>query len=213
MENNSEQFRILLLCTGNVCRSPLAAQLLGNRLRDVPDITVASAGIRALVGTTMPAPAQDIARKLGVSKPDEHRGLQVSVDLLESADLILVMAREHRRAVVKMAPSVTRKTFTLREFSRLAQATSDSDLATEIGNHSASSIERLQAAVRAVTFSRELFQPLSNPTDDDVTDPYMQNQKIYSQSADEMLPAVEETASLLRKSLAFPIEGESDAKR
>ncbi|WP_080792847.1 hypothetical protein [Corynebacterium pacaense] len=209
MESNPGHFRILTICTGNVCRSPLAAQLINDRLRDTPVITVTSAGVQALVDEPMPEPAQELARSLGVRNPGGHLGRQIDRDLVESADLILVMAREHRRAVVELTPRATRKVFTIRGFARLAEATTDLDLAAEIGAGEAGGIERLRAAVRAVTLSRDIFQPLRNPGDDDVTDPYRQGPKVYAQTAEDLLPAVERTVELLRKSLTLPVEGEN----
>lgn len=61
--------RILTVCTGNICRSPLAAELLASRL-DPQNFIVESAGTSALVGEQMPDPAIEIATRLGARAPN-----------------------------------------------------------------------------------------------------------------------------------------------
>jgi protein arginine phosphatase len=92
--------RILLVCTGNICRSPLAEALVRRSLEEhgVSDVTVLSAGTGAWDG----APASEGAYLVGLERGLDlsgHRARLLTRELVESADLILTMARHHRARV------------------------------------------------------------------------------------------------------------------
>ncbi|NVN56148.1 low molecular weight phosphotyrosine protein phosphatase [bacterium Scap17] len=97
---------ILVVCTGNICRSPVGESLLKQAL---PGKTVHSAGVGALVDHPVEPTAARFAVESGL-EVDEHRARQVSVEMLTAADLILVMSDGHRRAINQMAPQVSGKT-------------------------------------------------------------------------------------------------------
>ncbi|MCS5480807.1 low molecular weight phosphatase family protein [Corynebacterium sp. YIM 101645] len=194
-------FSILTVCTGNICRSPLAQQLLAEQLWDIPEISVSSAGTRALVGEPMFDVTQQVARSYGVEDIDSHRAQQVTERLLESSDLILTMTRDHRRAVVELSPRVTRQVFTIREFARLAEVTTDEALASAIGQEEDSPIARLRAVLKAVTSGRSLLSPLADPTEDDVIDPYKREMEVHEASAEQLTPAIDAVVSLVRRSV------------
>jgi protein-tyrosine phosphatase len=105
--------RILVVCVGNICRSPMAEAVLRQALLDRGrEVEVRSAGIGALVGY----PADDNVRLLlerrGIDVSG-HRAIQVNRDLLYWADLILVMEDEHRLALHRREPSAAGKVFLL----------------------------------------------------------------------------------------------------
>ncbi len=95
--------RILLVCTGNICRSPLAEALLRRDLkaRGFPEIDVGSAGTGAWDG----APASEGAYLVGLERGLDlsgHRARLLTRELVESADLVLTMARHHRARVEEL---------------------------------------------------------------------------------------------------------------
>ncbi len=97
--------RILTVCVGNICRSPMAEAELARRLasRGVKAV-VESAGIAALVGR----PADPIAQELMLERGSDissHRARQLTPDLIRSFELILVMESEQQRAVEAILPS------------------------------------------------------------------------------------------------------------
>jgi protein-tyrosine-phosphatase len=92
--------RVLLVCTGNICRSPLAAVMLGRALgqRNVRDVDVRSAGTGAWDGAPASEGAYLVALENGLDL-SEHRAQLLTRDLVEGSDLILTMARHHRARV------------------------------------------------------------------------------------------------------------------
>jgi len=96
---------VLVVCVGNICRSPLGARLLADALRDT-DIIVSSAGIGALVGHGADATTAEIAQARGVSL-EGHVARQFTADLGKAHDLILVMEPGHKREIARNAPELS----------------------------------------------------------------------------------------------------------
>jgi protein-tyrosine phosphatase len=105
--------RILIVCTGNICRSPMAEYMLRSRLAEKGrNADIRSAGIGALIGH----PADPTTAKLLLARQIDvapHRARQLDQDMNRWAELILVMEPYHREAVTELAPSARGKTFLL----------------------------------------------------------------------------------------------------
>ncbi len=109
--------RILVVCIGNICRSPTAEFLLRERLHhqsDLPQpvVQVASAGLSAMVGHPMEATAAQVMREHGVEGAS-HRARQLTPAMLHASDLVLVMEKSHAAAIARMAPEASGKVFLL----------------------------------------------------------------------------------------------------
>ena len=116
----SETFGVLVVCLGNLCRSPLAERLLRSRLADEAAVDVSSAGVRAVVGAPMDASAAlELSRLGGDSAGFVAR--QLTAAMVTEADLVLTATRALRSKVVELAPAALRRTFTLRELAALLE--------------------------------------------------------------------------------------------
>jgi len=100
---------ILVLCIGNICRSPVAQVLLAQAL---PDKTVLSAGLGALVGEPADRHSLALTADAGLDLSD-HRAAQVNRAMCAWADLILVMEDAHRIELERRYPMVRGKVFRL----------------------------------------------------------------------------------------------------
>lgn len=91
---------ILVVCVGNICRSPVGERILAGLL---PNAKVTSAGIGALVGHGADDTAAEVAEARGISLSG-HVARQFTNRIGEENDLILVMEEGHRREIAKQAP-------------------------------------------------------------------------------------------------------------
>jgi protein-tyrosine phosphatase len=105
--------RILMVCLGNICRSPMAEGILKhNLIATRPDIQVSSAGLAAIVDH----PAATIAcsllqtRKIDLSA---HAARQLTDTMVREADLILVMERQQKKKIESLYPYALGKVFLL----------------------------------------------------------------------------------------------------
>jgi protein-tyrosine-phosphatase len=88
--------RILFVCTGNICRSPLAVAVARQEIERAgyDGVEVESAGVAALVGSPATTQASTVAREHGASL-DGHRARQLTPELLAATDLVVGMERHH----------------------------------------------------------------------------------------------------------------------
>lgn len=108
---------ILVVCTGNICRSPTTASFLrrelGARLGPLAP-EVRSAGTLGWDGNLPPPEAVAAGAELGIDL-SSHRAAGLTERMVEEADLVLAMASEHRDAIVEVVPDARARTFTLKE--------------------------------------------------------------------------------------------------
>lgn len=98
---------VLVVCTGNICRSPMAAALLAERAKERgAALEVASAGVAALVGRPAPEPVIELMNARGIDVSG-HRGRQLTAKLGAGHDLILVMENRQREFVMRQWPVLT----------------------------------------------------------------------------------------------------------
>jgi protein-tyrosine phosphatase len=175
----TKPFSVLIVCTGNICRSPLAEQLLRARFAAVGiPAVIHSAGTGALVGHEMTPEAALLSQRYG-GDPAGHAARQLTPELIAGADLVLTATRQHRADTVSLAPRALRHTFTLNQFARLAGAEAvESTSVVE----PAESTEAIRAYVAEIAATRGFAPPVLRADDDDIIDPYRQSQAIYDQA-------------------------------
>ncbi len=108
---------ILVVCTGNICRSPMAAALLAHEIEAAGldgQVVVASAGTYAVVGAGASGGSILAMADRGLDL-SAHRARQLETKLVQDADVILVMEEAHRRSIFYTWPQALRKTFLLSE--------------------------------------------------------------------------------------------------
>jgi protein-tyrosine phosphatase len=187
----SDTWTVLMVCTGNLCRSPLAEHLAAAHFP--PGATcrplIHSAGVHAQPDEPMHPHAAALLRARGCD-PDAFRSRRLTRDLIETSDLVLCATREHRSAVVGIAPRALRRTYTMREFGRLTCAVRRADLPTgqvrPAGEFLASAAWAARCAGRVVPASL-----------DNLTDPVEQGRTKFETCAAMIEDALSTPMSLL----------------
>jgi protein-tyrosine phosphatase len=153
---------ILVVCTGNVCRSPMAEGFLRTALErrlgtDTP--AVRSAGTAGWDGSGAMPESIEAARERGV-EIGGHVARRLEPPMVEQADLLVCMAAEHRDAIASWFPAAADRTFTLKELARLLE---------HLGPLEPVAADPLARVAAADEARRSGFR--GNPLDEDVVDP------------------------------------------
>lgn len=193
-----ETFSILTVCSGNICRSPLAERLLRAGLAQWPQVSASSAGTIGMTGHPMTDQAAALARQFG-GDPTGHAARELTAQQLTDADLVFAMSREHRRAIAELAPRAIRYTFTIREFARLIGEVTDLDLDDTAGLPADDIAGRFASLLEVASSQRGIVAPPLSADDDDVVDPYRRSDETYAESARQLVPAVDAVVSLFQR--------------
>lgn len=179
---------ILVLCTGNVCRSPVGERLLQRQLlaRGI-DARVHSAGF-VLDGRPISDESLELLAARGIDAAD-HRSRVVDASMIAAADLVLGMAREHVREAVLLDRSALSRTFTLRELVRRAEI-----MGPRQPGHGFAEWLRLAAGDRTPSAL------LGNSPEDDIEDPMGRRFGIHKKVAAQIDAEVTRLVDL-----AFPV--------
>ena len=109
--------RVLVVCVGNICRSPMAEALLRARLGHRAGFQVASAGLSALAGHPADPHAVALLAERGIDL-SSHRARQLTPEFLAGADLVVVMEQGHEDAVHRLAPQSRGKVHRIGRFGK-----------------------------------------------------------------------------------------------
>ena len=165
LDSRRSMASILVVCTGNICRSPMAEGFLRRLLvsRGVTGIELRSAGTSGWDGSGAVPESVEAAAERGADIT-AHLARRLDRDMLEEADLILAMCAEHRDAISVLAPSATPRAFTLKELVRLLEGLPPpAPDGADPGEVLRDRVEAAEAQ-RASGFA-------GNPLDEDVSDP------------------------------------------
>ncbi|MGY2126982.1 arsenate reductase/protein-tyrosine-phosphatase family protein [Blastococcus sp. SYSU DS0617] len=179
-------FTILLVCTGNICRSALGERLGRAYLDEVlgdeaAAIRLVSAGTRAVVGSAMHPDSALVLAGYG-AQPGDFRARQLTEALPAQADLVLTMTRSHRRDVLAAAPRGLSRTFTLREAAALL------DLVPPADHLPGDSLADRARALVAAMASARAQRPGGG--DDDVRDPIGHPVEVHQEVGDAIVEAL-----------------------
>jgi protein-tyrosine phosphatase len=184
-----EHCEVLVLCTANQCRSPMAEVLLRDRLAAAGvDAVVRSAG--DLPGGVRVSPGSVKAMATRGLSLAQHVSQTITPAMVRTADLVVAMGRRHLRSAVALVPDAFGRTFTLKELVRRASA---------IGPRPAQ--EPFEAWLERVHAGRERAGLLGEDARDDVADPMGGPARLYEATAVELSQLVDDFVGL-----AFPSE-------
>ncbi|MBD8494106.1 low molecular weight phosphotyrosine protein phosphatase [Pseudomonas syringae] len=110
---------VLVVCMGNICRSPMAEAMLSARL-PASGVRVRSAGLHALVGEPMDGLARQVLHEHGVLA-HKHQACQVERLMLRRADLILSMEHSHLQRLFRLAPEIRGRAFLIGQWQPTAE--------------------------------------------------------------------------------------------
>jgi len=135
-------FRILTVCTANICRSPTAQVFLANFLQD-QDVQVHSAGTLALNGNFADQTMQSLLIEKGYPVITEHRSQALMPSLIAKYDLLLCMESEHLEWIVARSPVATAKVKLLGHWEKARQVSDPIGQQREVYASSVEEIEHL----------------------------------------------------------------------
>ncbi|WP_210364408.1 low molecular weight protein arginine phosphatase [Bacillus sp. REN3] len=120
--------RVLFVCTGNTCRSPMAEAIL--KSKNIPGVEVKSAGVYAMEGAEASANAKLVLEENKIFH--DHRSSILRKEDIDWATLILTMTASHKSLILSQHPAAADKIFTLKEF---ADGTGNPDIADPYGGN------------------------------------------------------------------------------
>lgn len=179
--------RVLLVGTGNICRSPAAEILLREHWAAESELQISSAGIDAHEDSALYTPIGKVLVERAL--PDgPFSARQLTPALVQGADLVLGMTREHRSTVVVLHPPAVRRTFTLREFARLAPLAAPfvtGDTVAQRLSNMVAIAARMRGSARA------------SAQEDAIKDPYGRGDPACLATLDELERSVDEVVGVL----------------
>lgn len=193
----SGPFRVLFVCTGNICRSAAAEHLLRAALHQPASgdatIVVTSAGTHAVVGYPTDPPTASALRRRQVD-PAGHLARTLTAVEVAAADLVLGATRAHRAAAVSLYPRAVHYSYTVAEFARLAGS---------VVSRPGTGPESLEALLTEVRATRGIVRA-ADPLDDDIADPYGRSDDAHGAAVAAIATATEVIAGALSRATAHP---------
>lgn len=186
------EYTLLAVCTGNICRSPAMERLLAHVFAGESEIRVHSGGTYAHDGWDMQSPMKERVRDYGADA-EGFVAQQVTPEMVRSSDLILTATGVHVEDVLAEVPDAAGRTFTVREFERLVEGIGSDRL--RVVREKPTTAQRLAALVPLVDEQRRGGARAGG--EDDVVDPYMLPEDVYDDSFRQLSEPIEALAQAL----------------
>jgi protein-tyrosine-phosphatase len=180
--------RILIVCTGNTCRSPMAQAMLSDlAARNGKAIEVRSAGVATMSGLPASPHAATALRKRNLDVPGTSTAL--TGNEVRWADLILTLSTSHKRAIVQAYPDAIAKMYTLKEYALRGDAVMD-DVAEAESLYTELQVRQALGQQLSAEEQARLFELQRRIPNFDIADPFGGSLSLYEQCADEIEDAL-----------------------
>ncbi|MFC4599757.1 low molecular weight protein arginine phosphatase [Cohnella hongkongensis] len=176
--------RILIVCTGNTCRSPMAEAIFKDlAARSGKTLEIRSAGVAASTGSPISPNAAEALRRRNLDVPGASTLLTAEEVLW--ANLILTMTSGHKRAILERYPEALSKTYTLKEYALRGDPVMD-DVAEAERLYSEWQVKQLLGEKLSDEEKARLFELQRRIPDFDIADPFGGPLSLYERTADEI---------------------------
>ena len=182
--------KVLFVCTGNICRSPMG-ELLFPHFYHTDGIETDSAGTQGLVDSPIDPSSAKLMALDGIDS-SQFRSKRLTPQLAMSSDLILCFTEHQRRKIVALAPRVRSKTFLLSDFANLCRYFGQNNLL-----HGSNVEDRMREVMYNASMARRAL-----PEAEDIADPYRKEFAAFQMAHDQIGYAIADIAQALEPSRA-----------
>ena len=179
-------YRVLMVCTGNICRSAYAEHVLQDGLDAAApgEFEIGSAGTLGLPRRPVEPPLDGYLAERGIDSSD-FESRRISRGLLDMADAVVVLSGEHRDELLRMSPAALKRTFTLNEMAAAARGLDPEELERLRGRPLR---ERWAGLLNAAAAAGPRLRRLGGA---DIEDPFRQKDAVFERVAGEIDEALE----------------------
>lgn len=179
--------RIMFVCTGNICRSPMGELLMTHYLNGTT-VRVSSAGTRGLPMHPIDPSSGRLMQSVGIESSG-FRSRRLTRQMADEADLILCFEKQQRKEIVTLAPAAVRYTFLLDDFANMCDYCARNNMIAGLTIQ-----ERLQSVIKKSSMIRPMI-----PQPKDIADPHGREFSMFCVAAEQTNGAIRKILKSMRK--------------